>query len=119
MRHQLSGLRDKLYWRKLKSGLWCCFKKASGGYISLCECAPEIPKGKLGGQDCRRPAPIRRHARCDVLEMKRRGWSESGPTLHPKPKTSSVTYRKTKKGTTITFRGEAANDIFKAMEGKL
>ena len=32
-----------------------------------------------GGQSIDRPAAVKRCAKCDGLEMKRRGWDESGP----------------------------------------
>jgi len=81
MGHELSGLRDKLYWRRVDDGPWHCFKGLDiGGFGSLCG-KHEIAKS--GGQDSRRPEPIFRCGRCDGAEMNRRGWDESGPTLAP------------------------------------
>jgi len=73
-----TGLADKLYWRQLwPFAKFHCFKKHSrGGYISLCG-GEEIPRSM--GQRCSRPPPYKRCAICDGLEMKRRGWKESGP----------------------------------------
>lgn len=79
----LSGLRDKLYWRSAVSRRdevtvrFHCFKKhEQGGYISLC--GYEWRRNS-GGQGCRRPRAELRCGICDGAEMKRRGWSESGP----------------------------------------
>lgn len=75
-----SGLRDKLYWRPGLSvwHRWHCFKKASdGAYVSLCD--HSIAREKSAGQGLHRPPAALRCARCDALEMKRRGWDESGP----------------------------------------
>lgn len=74
-----SGFRDKLYWRFSRHEIAHCFKKQQGGgYGSLCG-RMWIPKSK--GGETARPAAIYRCARCDVAEMRRRGWDESGPTL--------------------------------------
>lgn len=73
------GLTDKLYWRF--TGRWHCFTRVEGGgYISLCG---NHSLKRSGGQSSRRPEPILRCGRCDNLEMDRRGWAESGPTLEP------------------------------------
>lgn len=79
---QGSGFTDKLYWRKV-AGDYHCFKRKAGSpggkaahCISLCG-RREITRS--GGQGCRRPPAIMRCARCDGLEMARRGWEESGP----------------------------------------
>lgn len=70
------GFSDKLYWRVF-CRVWHCFKKVEGGgYISLCG-AWELQKSS--GQSCSRPAAVLRCAPCDVREMERRGWTESGP----------------------------------------
>lgn len=70
-----SGLRDKLYWRRVVTA-WHCFKKLQGGgFISLCY---RHTIGKSGGQDIRRPSPLLRCGQCDGAEMRRRGWEESG-----------------------------------------
>lgn len=73
------GLTDKLYWRETRPGFWHCFK-ATGlrtpRYEALCG-REELYW--VGGQDCRRPNPLKRCGVCDGLEMKRRGWVESGP----------------------------------------
>jgi len=118
MARQLSGFRDKLYWRQVRSAdVWHCFKKAcGGGYVSLCDRA-EIPKS--GGQECRRPRPVLRCGICDGKEMDRRGWDSSGPTLYPRSERGSVKVCKGKKGTSVTFRGQAARDLFRAMGGDL
>lgn len=102
------GLSDKLYWRQVAGGRFHCFKKmklvaeevgtvtctATGqtrtilapkprvGFFPLCDARYELKK--TGGGQCQRPEPILRCARCDLLEMKRRGWEESGPTLAPR-----------------------------------
>ena len=83
---ELSGLRDKLYWRLCADGDWHCFSKRPPGapgerFRSLCE---RFSRPNSGGQASRRPEPLFRCARCDVAEMKRRGWDESGPTLVPR-----------------------------------
>lgn len=77
---RLLGLKDKLFWRPVNRDDWHCFKKLcrvdGGGYISLCG-RHERPRS--GGQSICRPPSVLRCARCDVLEMKRRGWDEGGP----------------------------------------
>ncbi len=71
------GLSDKLYWRKLATERWHCYKKVEGGgFQSLC--GPHFTS-RSHGQECRRPSVHRRCGRCDGLEMERRGWDESGP----------------------------------------
>jgi len=74
------GLSDKLYWREETAYKWHCFKKTGfrghPRYLSLCE---KDCRYWIGGQSCRRPAAVLRCAICDGLEMKRRGWQESGP----------------------------------------
>lgn len=74
------GFRDKLYWRCLEKtgwGRWHCFKKVEGGgFQSLCG-FHHLPNSL--GQKIERPIPELRCARCDIAEMKRRGWQESGP----------------------------------------
>jgi hypothetical protein len=71
-----SGFTDKLYWRE-RSGTWHCFTRSTGGgYVSLCE---RFRLSNSGGQSVDRPAAIKRCGLCDGLEMKRRGWDESGP----------------------------------------
>lgn len=79
MADQLSGFQDKLYWRQSSPGKrWHCFKKAEGGgYVSLCD---EVEIKRSGGQAITRPDPWARCPICDGLEVKRRGWEESGPT---------------------------------------
>lgn len=87
-RSQLSGLKDKLYWRRvLTTGLFHCFKRSNGSRggtkircVSLCE-RYEIHGS--AGQASRRPEPAFRCGTCDAAEMRRRGWDESGPTLEP------------------------------------
>lgn len=86
MAYQLSGLRDKLYWRP--AGQWCadifhCFKKLEGPtrggknvFVSLCGRYERVGSG---GQACARPPAIRRCPICDGKEMDRRGWEYSGP----------------------------------------
>jgi hypothetical protein len=73
-----SGFNDKLYWRQVED-IFHCFS-ASGRepprFRSLC--GEQARRQIGGGQHCARPIAVRRCARCDVLEMKRRGWSESG-----------------------------------------
>lgn len=75
-----TGLADKLYWRPISGGvsyMWHCFRKVrNGGYVSLCGF---FKKDRSDGQDVRRPRAEIRCARCDVAEMARRGWAESGP----------------------------------------
>jgi hypothetical protein len=73
------GLTDKLYWRQvLPFSKFHCFKKRADrkGFTSLCE-REDLPW--LGGQSCSRPRVFDRCGCCDGLEMKRRGWEESGP----------------------------------------
>jgi hypothetical protein len=73
-----SGFRDKLYWR-LVDGHWAfhCFKKnRSRGFVALCGRA-ELRRS--GGQGIARPEAWQRCGLCDGIEMRRRGWSESGP----------------------------------------
>lgn len=76
------GLTDKLYWRAIDgasalSSMHCFKKQNGGGYVSLCG---RFRKGVLGGgQHCNRPRAEMRCGACDGAEMKRRGWSESGP----------------------------------------
>jgi hypothetical protein len=76
---RLSGFRDKLYWRPAYGGLWHCFKKLphaqGGGYTSLCH---QVERARSGGQSICRPPAYMRCAQCDGVEMKRRGWEESG-----------------------------------------
>lgn len=69
------GLRDKLYWRFV-GDLAHCFKRSQYGYASLCG-NYALPYTR--GQACRRPEAVQRCAKCDVAEMHRRGWEESGP----------------------------------------
>ena len=82
---KLSGLKDKLFWRKV-DGKFHCFTKTTirigdgTRYRSLCEWHR---LRKVGGQKNNRPEPVFRCARCDDLEAQRRGWEESGPTLTP------------------------------------
>lgn len=76
------GLRDKLYWRaRYPSALrFHCFKRVAGNrreYIALCD--DDISIKHSGGQSIRRPPAFLRCAQCDCAEMKRRGWTESGP----------------------------------------
>lgn len=126
MSRQGQGFSDKLYWRCKLGGVYHCLKRTSSvspgnrkhEFRSLCD-KFAVPKGRLGGQGCRRPVPILRCGICDGKEMKRRGWKESGPTLHPKPRTSSITVRKTKHGMSATFTGKAANDLFKTLDSAL
>jgi hypothetical protein len=77
---RLSGLRDKLYWRKVgRNEQLHCFKRApSGLYRSICGTFSSVWSG---GQACARPEPILRRAVCDAKESYRRGWDGSGPTL--------------------------------------
>lgn len=78
MKRQGIGLTDKLYWRPSLNGRFHCFKKMKGGgFVSLCG---RLERKRSGGQQCRRPIPLRRCGACDGHEMKRRGWDESGPT---------------------------------------
>lgn len=74
------GLRDKLYWRLFHEGeglVWHCFKKAGKKrYLSLCG---QFTRRTSGGQSCQRPRAELRCARCDGLEMLRRGREESMP----------------------------------------
>lgn len=77
------GLQDKLYWRQpTTGGVWHCFKAAEDvpglprEWISLCG---KRTIARTGGQSCSRPNPWLRCATCDVREMERRGWDESGP----------------------------------------
>ncbi len=86
MADALSGFQDKLYWRQPGPGrVWHCFKKVvGGGYLSLCD---RFELTRSGGQAVDRPDPWLRCSTCDVAEMKRRGWEESGPTRlanHPR-----------------------------------
>lgn len=73
-----SGLWDKLYWRPSPSGwVWHCYSKgAEGRYVSLCGA---MTRTRSGGQQARRPPVLLRCGRCDVAEIERRGWDESGP----------------------------------------
>lgn len=98
------GFIDKLYWRQAGTG-WHCFEKLAkpirdkpDKYCGYCsgrgDCvrcrerkARVVRYGSLcgvwqmersGGQDCRRPYPLMRCARCDNLEMQMRGWDEPG-----------------------------------------
>ncbi len=72
-----AGLQDKLFWRRVTTGLFHCFKKASsGGYVSLCG---QFHLARCGGQSITRPPAMMRCARCDIAEMRRRGWDQSGP----------------------------------------
>lgn len=83
---RLSGLRDKLYWRRPDPmGMAHCFKrvrharatnKREPKFRSLCG---EAWMYGVGTQKCQRPSPLKRCTQCDVAEMKRRGWEESGP----------------------------------------
>jgi len=82
--YELSGLRDKLYWRQRPGGMYHCLKKTEGGshanlFVSLCG---NYVRKRSGGQEIRRPPAFMRCGRCDVLEMKRRGWEESGPVTY-------------------------------------
>lgn len=75
------GWVDKLYWREVAPGRWCCFRKErfgphAGLYISLCGREARL---RTGGQALRRPAVIMRCGLCDGREAARRGWEESGP----------------------------------------
>ena len=76
----LAGLKDKLYWRPGADRQWHCFKKLrkadGGGYISLCR---RFERPRSGGQSICRPPSLLRCGRCDVAEIKRRGWDEGGP----------------------------------------
>lgn len=87
---KLSGLKDKLYWRETHDG-WHCFEQRRASvlsfrgkrratfrtaYVSLCG---RHERERSDGQQCRRPEAWRRCRECDVREMKRRGWEESGP----------------------------------------
>lgn len=84
----LAGLRDKLYWRHVwATGDFCCFKRTTekrGRQIVLVSLCGRHERIRSGGQASRRPESILRCARCDIAEMKRRGWDESGPTLEPR-----------------------------------
>jgi len=78
---RLSGLKDKLYWRRLDPfGPVHCFKKVKStpGCRFLSLCGYESLMG-IGVQKCRRPPVMQRCGICDGKEMKRRGWEESGP----------------------------------------
>ena len=76
------GFVDKLYWRRVGpvGHAYHCFSKVAGRkkipFVSLCGRFDLI---RSGGQACSRPAPWNRCGICDGLEMKRRGWDESGP----------------------------------------
>ena len=74
------GLTDKLYWRDFRgTGIYHCYKKTGQQqFVALCNLKDEELK-KIGGQKCSRPRPLQRCPRCDVAEMRRRGWEESGP----------------------------------------
>jgi len=81
---QLSGLRDKLYWRQPSDwSMYHCFKKSRSGkhghgteFMALCDAHT---MQRSGGQAIRRPPAHMRCGKCDTAEMKRRGWEESGP----------------------------------------
>jgi hypothetical protein len=101
------GLTDKLYWRPLVDDLgrrWHCFKKCLDPgaashekqfFLPICVIGDFPPcrvvvlesgssaEGfyRIGGQQCARPPAVLRCARCDILEMKRRGVEESMPEL--------------------------------------
>jgi len=74
------GFTDKLFWRQPTKygGQSHCFKRVHPGpkYQSLCR---RWDLDRSGGQRCARPPAMLRCALCDVAEMKRRGWEESGP----------------------------------------
>lgn len=76
-----SGFTDKVYWRQVSTFMFCCFKKCGDdGYQSLCG---NRHRDRSGGQSASRPEAIFRCAMCDIEEMKRRGWEESGPVTEP------------------------------------
>lgn len=85
MSYELSGLKDKLYWRPTgRSATIHCFRRRLPGevhpweFVSLCG---EQGLNRVGGQASMRPRAVLRCARCDCLEIERRGWAESGPAL--------------------------------------
>lgn len=87
-KEQLSGLKDKLYWREVGAMNFHCFKRVEGsrgGTTAHCRslCGRHEIK-RSGGQASRRPESILRCGYCDGAEMQRRGWEESGPTLEPR-----------------------------------
>ena len=72
----IKGFTDKIYWRPVT--VWHAFKRRADGpgYVSLCG---TWMREKAGTQGCGRPPAMMRCAGCDIAEMKRRGWDESGP----------------------------------------
>ena len=74
---EMSGLRDKLYWREASDGSWHCFKKNQyNTFTSLCG---RFDRERSGGQAIDRPSVWQRCGMCDGKEIDRRGWEESGP----------------------------------------
>lgn len=83
----LIGFKDKLYWREA-AGKFHCFTRGEHRqpiYVTLCGCHV---RRWIGGQSCSRPKAVLRCAECDVLEMRRRGWDESGPESTYTPRLS-------------------------------
>lgn len=86
MTRPVCHLEDPVYWRRSKGlGVWHAFVKVGGGrhgrnplFESLCT---RHTRSRSGGAASERPEPILRCARCDIEEMRLRGWDESGPTL--------------------------------------
>lgn len=76
------GLRDKHYWRPGMGTRRHCFVKVFSEttgrpfFESLCG---QASRRGVGTQAVARPMPELRCARCDIEEMRLRGWNESGP----------------------------------------
>lgn len=75
------GLADKIYWRPMSQWRWCAFVRGVRGgprYVSLCG---RSHRSRSGGQECARPPAMLRCVGCDLEELDRRGWEESGAEL--------------------------------------
>ena len=74
-----TGFTDKLFWR-FGNGVAHCFKHEAEArprsWISLCQRRRIF---RSGGQKVARPDAMMRCSLCDIREMARRGWDESGP----------------------------------------
>lgn len=77
---ELSGLVDKLYWRRA-AGAYHCFRRRrrEHRFDSLCG---RHTIDRVGDQAIDRPESWGRCGRCDGLEMERRGHEESLPARH-------------------------------------
>ena len=76
---QMIGFKDKLYWRFVgDDNRWHSFTRGYDRSVYPSLCARYL-RTTSGGQKCSRPKAVLRCADCDKLEMRRRGWAESGP----------------------------------------